>query len=303
MKTELENLIWIEKYRPQKFEDLILEDKPAILKFLKKPKSIPSFIFYSNKPGTGKTSTAKIIINELKCDALLINSSDERGIDTIREKIKLFARCLSIDPTLKRCIFLDEADGLTRQAQDSLRNLMEEYSENCFFIFSCNDLNKIIEPLRSRCTVINFERPNKADITARLLEIVDAEDLEVMDYDIEKIVNNYYPDIRSMISLLQVSKVTEQSVTYEEKEFEEFLDLIKKKEVKAIYEKVYSGEFKIMEFNKWYFRKLFEDYNKNDRLVLTKISTLLADTEKYWNLGANIEVVFIANILKIMEEV
>lgn len=300
--NELQNTIWIEKYRPQKFEDLILENKNTILKYLDKPKLIPSFIFYSSSPGTGKTSTSKIIIKYLQCDFLLINSSDERGIDTIREKIKLFAMSLSSTDN-KRCVFLDEAEGMTRQAQDSLRNLMETYSANCFFIFSCNDLNKIIEPLRSRCVVVNFERPNKTDIEARLLDIMDKENLS-SECNIEEFIDLYYPDIRSMIIKLQEAKLENKKLTLENENFSEFYDIIKRKEIRKVYEIVYSGNFPLLRFNNWLFHKIFKDYNrykKPNEIKLCKIVNLLADTEKHWNLGANIEVVFIANILKLIE--
>jgi len=299
--TELQDLIFIEKYRPDKFEDLILANKSLIVKYLDKPKTMPSFIFYSARPGTGKTSTAKIIIKALGCDALLINSSDERGIDTIRDKIKLFSRSLSTDTNIKRCIFLDEADGLTKQAQDSLRNLMEAYSDNCFFIFSCNDINKIIEPLRSRCNEINFEHPNKADIVARLCQIIDNEKLEVEDLEVEKLVDTFYPDIRSMIVRLQQYSIDKTPLSFAEQEFEEFLTLMKKHDVKAVYEKVYSGTFPVMEFNKWMFERVFANYDKIGLEEASRIVLRLADTEKYWNMGANLEIIFIANTLEIMK--
>lgn len=294
--TSLKESIFIEKYRPQTFDNLILEDKSTILKYMDNPKSIPSFIFYSNKPGTGKTSTARIIINLLQCDALFINSSDDRGIDTIREQVKIFARSLSTNDNIKRCVFLDEADGLTRQAQDSLRNLMEEYSDNCFFIFTANDYGKIIEPLRSRCIAVNFERPNKVDIEERLNYICNEEKISA---DTEALVDFYYPDIRKMVNILQECKVSGKDWARKDEEFSEFLKIIQSKDVKAIYNKVYAGDFDLVGFNKWFFREIF---NLNLSLDKTsKIASLLADTEKNWNLNCNLEVIFLANILEIVK--
>jgi len=300
--SELTDLIWIEKYRPIKFEDLILENKTLILNYLKTPKSMPSFIFYSNKPGTGKTSCAKIIIKTLDCDYLSINASDERGIDTIREKIKLFASSLSSDSNIKRCVFMDEADSMTRQAYDSMRNLMETYSDNVFFILSCNHIEKIIEPIRSRSVLVDFERPNKADIMVRLSYICEQESLKFDTQDIEKLTSIYYPDMRSMISRLQQSKVDSLPINYSETEFEDFLNVIKSKNITKVYEKVYSGNFKIMEFNKWLFAKVFTKWEDLGLEKASRIALRLADTEKAWNMQCNLEVVFISNILEVMKE-
>lgn len=297
--SELNDLIWVEKYRPQTFKDLILENKPLILNAIKNPKKIPSFIFYSSNAGTGKTSTAKIIINTLKCDFIIINSSDERGIDTIREKIKSFSRSLSSNSNMKRCVFLDEADGLTRQAQDSLRNLMETYSANCFFIFSCNDISKVIEPLRSRCISINFNRPDKNDILVRLEEICEKEKIKYGIDELEKLVDTLYPDIRSMVLRLQQHNIDGQDINFDEEEFKVFFNEIKKKNIKLIYDKTYSGIFDIRAFNKWLFHYLFINYSNFNSDIIAKISQHLADTEKHWNLGANLELIFISNILNI----
>jgi|WetSurSiteA1Bulk_404760.scaffolds.fasta_scaffold02426_14 replication factor C small subunit len=301
--TELHNLFWAEKYRPKRFEDLILDNKATILNYLNNPKSIPSFIFYSSNPGTGKTSTAFLIAQYLNCDLKKINSSDERGIDTIRDEVKMFARSLSMSNN-KRCIFMDEADSMTRPAQDSLRNLMEEYADNCFFIFTANDISKIIQPIQSRCQIINFERPNKADIFNRLMEISLAEQLKIENLDsLSELIDVYYPDIRKMVSKLQECKVDSKdiSIADEKIEFEKFIDLMKKKDIKSIYEKVYSGSFEMMQFNKWYFTKLFNEYKVNEFEKTRQIAIRLADTEKAWNLGTNLEVVFLSNILEIIK--
>lgn len=270
--TELENILWVEKYRPRRFEDLILEDKSSLLKYLESVEALPSFIFYSSKPGTGKTSTAKILINYLHCDSLIINSSDERGIDTIRDKIKLFVRTLSSRESVKKCIFLDEADGLTKPALDSLRNLMESYSANSFFIFSCNDVSKIIEPIRSRCVTINFDRPNKVDILFRLESVVKNESLTIQSDELEKMVDVLYPDIRSMILKLQDVKLNGGRLVYAVEEFEKFLDILKNKKVKELYDIVRMGNFPLMDFNNWLFERVFE---KVQSLGLDKASRIV----------------------------
>ena len=296
--NNLQELIWVERYRPQDFDSLILQNKNVILKYLSQPKSLPSFIFYSGSPGTGKTSTAKLIIKELKCDSLRINSSDERGIDTIREKIKSFAQSVSLSEG-KRCIFLDEADGLTKQAQDSLRNLMETYSTNSFFILSCNDISKIIEPIRSRCTVVNFEKPDRGDISNKLLEICSKEHVNVSDIEIEQLNNLYYPDIRSMIKTLQNAHIEGKLSLDTTSDYKLFLNRVESHDKKFVYDMVYSGTFDIMGFNRWFFKHLWESQDQYSYETLGKMSLLLADTEKSWNLSANLEVVFLANLIQI----
>lgn len=294
----VQDLILTEKFRPSSFGDLILADKEKVKSLLSHPKTLPSLIFFSASPGTGKTSTAKIIINTLNCDALSINSSDERGIDTIRDKIKNFVRSLSTNPDVKKCVFLDEADGLTRQAQDSLRNLMETYSDNCFFIFSCNDLSKIIEPLRSRCVPIGFDRPDKSEILSRLELICNLEKYTVPIEDISELIEKKYPDIRSMITSIQMAIMTGKPIVWD-KEYLEFLSAMQKKDIPYLYEKSFSNNFDILGFNRWLFKYIFDNYKTIGLNLCSKISLLLADTEKSWNLGANLQIIFITNIIEI----
>lgn len=297
--NELQNSIWVEKYRPQRFEDLILENKSLLINYLKNPKSLPSFIFYSSRPGTGKTSTAKLISKYLNSDIIVLNASDERGIDSVRDKINVFARALSSNPNVKRCAFFDEADGLTRQAQDSLRNIMEEYSDSCFFIFTANDVSKIIEPIQSRSKLIGFEKPNKADIYNRLEYIANAEKLSLTSKDISDIVDFYYPDMRRMINYLQERSLSKGSLDFSFEKFEVFLKHLKNKDVKSIYDMAYSGDFDMLGYNKWMFHKIFMNYNPSNFETVKQIALRLADIEKSSVLGVNIEVIFVANMLEI----
>ncbi|KKL86050.1 hypothetical protein LCGC14_1948620 [marine sediment metagenome] len=293
--NKLKDLIWIEKYRPSTLSDVILSDENRKIIENNIKGNIHSFIFYSNKPGTGKTTTAKAIINDLGCDYLLINSSDERGIDVIRDKIKSFSISLSSSGT-KRCIFLDEADGLTKIAQDSLRNLMEVHSDNCFFILSCNDLNKIIEPIQSRCIAVNFTNPNITEVEAKLTYILDKEELSI-NQDIDKFISKFYPDIRSMIKRLQEIRLGRKENDTED--YEDLFKIVKFKKFETIKKIVYSGELDILDFNKWLFEYIFSNLEKYGLEVTSKICNLLADTEKYSGFGVNLEVVFLANILEV----
>lgn len=292
--------VWTEKYRPQKFDDLIYDNKATLKKYLENPKSIPSFIFYSDKPGTGKTSTAKLIAKELGADLLMINASDERGIDTIRDKIRRFAQAISSVEGVKRCVFLDEADGLTKQAQESMKSLMELYSNNCFFILSCNDISKIIEPIRKGRTVcFEFKSPNKDEIIKRISYICKQEELSLDLGEVIKLIDSEYPDIRSMIQALQLAKIEGKKVLVDFEGYNEFMKLMKEKNYLGIYEKAYSGNFNMRGFIKYYFRKLFDYSDKLDIERLVVVSDLIADVEKAWSLGVSEEIPFVTNMIKI----
>ncbi len=203
----IENNLFIEKYRPKSFEEFVGgEEIEGLKKIRNEPFSLPHLLLVSKTPGTGKTSLAKIIIRELKADHLYLNASDERGIDVVRYKIKEFVMTVSMNRNAPKIVHLDEADGLTREAQDILRNLIEEYSANCRFILTANNLNKITEPLRSRCLVIQLTKPPKSKIYERLSYICKKENIEIDEEMLRKIVDAYYPDIRSMIKTLDEYK-------------------------------------------------------------------------------------------------
>jgi replication factor C small subunit len=249
---------------------------------------------------TGKSSCAKAIAKELDCDVKYLNSSLERGIEVVRDEVRLFAQSMSSKEGTKRLVFMDEADGVTSTAQNSLRNMMEEYSSNCFFILTCNDLNKIIEPIRSRCVIINFERPNKREIVSRLEYICSQEKIEADIEDISKLVDKLYPDIRSMILTLQSCKLDNKPLLVDYNEYNEFIKAIKLKDVQTIYSKVFGGSFDILSFNRFFFNHLMENYDKYQ--VKTKeIALCLAEVEKYWNLGSNINIIFISEMLKVSD--
>lgn len=133
-------MIWTEKYRPKKVSEMVGEFKAKVLKYLEKPDEIPHFLFYSKTPGTGKTTLAKAIINELDCDYIVVNSSDDRKLEVIRDRVKQFAITKSSKTGLRRCVFLDEIDGMwgpAKASQEALRNIMESYAKNVFFILTC----------------------------------------------------------------------------------------------------------------------------------------------------------------------
>lgn len=205
----MEHLLWTERYRPKTIEDCILPER------LKKPfqeyvnqKNIPNLLL-SGGAGVGKTTVAKAMCEEIGCDYMVINGSDESGIDTFRTKIKNYASSMSLSGG-RKVIIIDEADYLNpNSTQPALRNAIEEFASNCSFIFTCNYKTRIIEPLHSRCAVVDFALKNgeKAKMASqffkRIQGILSTENVEYEDKVIAELVKKYFPDFRRVINELQ----------------------------------------------------------------------------------------------------
>lgn len=199
-------LPWTEKYRPVMLKDIAGQD--AIVKRFEayvKARSMPHLLF-AGPAGSGKTTAALCIAREMfgdiKHDFLELNASDERGIDVVRTKIKDFARTRSISGDFK-IIFLDEADALTPEAQNALRRTMENYTQTCRFILSCNYSSKIIEPIQSRCSIFRFKTISGDAIKKRLREILEKEKVKFTDSGLHAVVYLSEGDMRQAMNLLQ----------------------------------------------------------------------------------------------------
>jgi DNA polymerase III delta prime subunit len=200
-------MLWVEKYRPQKIEDCILPDalKATFQEFVNR-KEIPNLLL-AGSAGVGKTTVARAMCEEVGCDYIIINGSDENGVDTIRVKIKNYASSMSLTGG-RKVIILDEADYLTPNAQAILRAGIEEFASNCSFIFTCNFKNRIIDPIHSRCTVIDV-KPNgsKAKMATAFFKRVESIlKEEGITYDKEvvaAVVTKHFPDNRRILNELQ----------------------------------------------------------------------------------------------------
>lgn len=204
-----QNLL-VEKYRPKTLADIVLTpEELEYFKALKDKEEIPNLLFAGN-PGTGKTTLSKIIATDiLDCQYLYINASDENGIDTIRSKVIGFASTKSLDGKLKLVLF-DECDALTLDSQKALRNVIEEYSHNTRFIFTCNYLFKIIPALQSRCQIFSLTPPLDG-VLNRIVSILKNEGITVPDTEKQKLVElvrSGYPDMRRIINDIQKFSIT-----------------------------------------------------------------------------------------------
>ena len=197
--------LWVEKYRPQSLEEYVGNEmiKNKISDYLSQG-SIQNLLLHG-VAGTGKTTLAKLIANNLNCDLLYINASDERGIDTIRDKIIPFASSMGFGDI--KIVILDEADYITPQAQATLRNTMESFSGNTRFILTCNYLERIISPLQSRCQTLEIKPPSKQEVAYRCVEICKVENVVIDNVSLKTIINAHYPDIRKTINTIQGSVI------------------------------------------------------------------------------------------------
>jgi DNA polymerase III delta prime subunit len=198
-----QHTLWVEKYRSSDLSSYVGNEniKKTIQQYLDQ-NDIQNFIF-SGPAGTGKTTLAKLIVNNLDCDYLYINASDERGIDTIRDKVSGFASAASFKGI--KVVILDEADFITIQGQAALRNVIETYSRTTRFILTCNFVERIIDPLQSRCQVLKIVPPSKSDIAKHVANIIEQENVEYEIDDIKLLINQFYPDLRKMLNTAQLS--------------------------------------------------------------------------------------------------
>ena len=203
-KTNIKKFIWYEKHRPDELKQLALpkEYRKVFRQYIKK-QNIPHLFFVGPK-GSGKTTLAHIFINSIPCHKMILNaSSKDRGIDTIKNKVRDFASSLPEKDKIK-IILLDEADGLTPDAQFALKNTIETYSDTCRFILTANHPDKVIPELHSRCTKYSFNQLPKKRLLSILMDILEAEEIEGVDKDmVQPFIERYFPDIRTIINELQ----------------------------------------------------------------------------------------------------
>nr|MBA4405502.1 replication factor C small subunit [Nanoarchaeum sp.] len=238
--------MFVEKYRPQGFSDMKGQEKiVSRIKAFVDSKNIPHLLF-SGPAGVGKTTLSLIVARELfgedwKNNFLELNASDERGIDVIRNKVKDFARTMSVMGVPFKVIYLDECDSLTSEAQQALRRTMENYSNTCRFILSCNYSSKIIDPIQSRCTVFRFQPLKLEDIHAIIKDISKKEGIEITNEAIKAIYEISNGDARKAENILQSCAVINKKI--DEKLIYDIVSFAQPREIIQVLEMSLAGEF------------------------------------------------------------
>ena len=200
-KKEVDNSLWVEKYRPSNLDEYVGNEhlKTKVTDYLQSG-DVPHLLFFG-KAGTGKTTLAKLIVNSIDCDYIVINASDENNVDTVRNKVKGFASTVGFKNS--KIVILDEFDYMTPNAQAILRNLMETFSKHCRFILTCNYVERIIDPIQSRCQSYKVVPPSKKEVAQQMVHILTEEGCQYELDDVALIVNAGYPDIRRVINSAQ----------------------------------------------------------------------------------------------------
>ena len=258
----LKHSLWVEKYRPNKLDNYIGNDhlKSKVSVYLESG-DIPHLLLFG-RAGTGKTTLAKLLVNNIDCDYLYINASDENSVDVVREKVKNFASTLGFKDM--KVIILDECDYITPNAQAALRNLMETFSKNCRFILTCNYVERIIDPIQSRCQSFQIIPPDRKEVAQHLANILDNESVNYDIKNIATIVNGGYPDIRRVINGAQRQVVNNELVidenTITQNDYKlQVLDILKTQDKKNSFQNIRQllADSKVSDFSDL-FRLLFD---------------------------------------------
>ena len=201
----VDNSLWVEKYRPIKLDDYVGNEhlKEKVSGYIES-EDVPHLLLFG-RAGTGKTTLAKLIVKSIECDYMIINASDENNVDTVRNKVKNFASSQGFKKY--KIVILDEFDYMTPNAQAILRNLMETFSKHCRFILTCNYVEKIIDPIQSRCQTFQIVPPSKKEVAVQLDKILKSENVKYDVKDLVPIIDSSYPDIRKIINTCQLNSV------------------------------------------------------------------------------------------------
>jgi|TARA_B100000315_G_scaffold223052_1_gene227549 replication factor C small subunit len=300
--------IWNEKYRPTSLDTYIgnehLKSKVSIFIETNDP---PHLLFYG-RAGTGKTTLSKIITKSIECEYLYINASDENSVDTVRDKVKGFASTLGFQSL--KVIILDECDYITPNAQAALRNLMETFSRHCRFILTCNYVERIIEPIQSRCQSFQIVPPSKKEVAIHLSDILTKENVKFEVDDIATIINGAYPDIRKVINTSQrqvvdgILRMDAREVILNDYKLQILEVLKSSKSKKETFSEIRQilADAKVTDFAD-FFRLLYDEVDNYGSGHIAEIILLIAKYEQSDSQVVDKEINAMAMLIEILQEI
>ena len=306
--TNSEHTLWVEKYRPQTLDGYIGNDHiKAKAELYIKNQDIPH-ILLAGPAGTGKSSLAKILANNIECDYIYINASDENSVEVMRNKIKNFASTIGFNKL--KIVILDEADFLTPAAQAILRNLSETFSRSTRFILTCNYIEKVISPIQSRCQTFTVYPPSKKEIFVHIKSILDNENVTYDDKDLATIVTSNYPDIRKIIGTCQMQTIDGELVLDKQ-------NIIELNYISKIIESLKSSDNKLDTFRnirkiiadskvktfESLFKELYDEVEDYGKKNIPSIIITIAEHQYYDALVVDREINAMAMLTKIINEI
>jgi len=300
-----EHTIWTEKYRPKNIDTFVgnKEFKDKVSTYLESG-DIPNLLL-TGSAGVGKTTLAKILVKHIQCDHIYVNASDERNIETIRNKVKLFASSIGFSPL--KIIILDEFDFTTPQAQAALRALMETFAIHTRFILTCNYPERIIDPIQSRCQIFHLYPPSKKEVAIHVKDILTTENIEYNLKDVALYVNSGYPDMRRIINSLQKHVVGGELVVDTRSTIEadyklKILDILKTQNKKDAFLNIRQllTNNQIKDFTN-IFRLLFDSVDEFSNNHTAECILILAEGQQSDSVVIDKEINMMATVIKLLE--
>ena len=296
--------LWVEQYRPTELENYVGNThlKSKVEAYLTNS-DIPHLLLYG-RAGTGKTTLAKLIVKNIKCDYLYINASDENNVETVRTKVKQFASTIGF--TDMKVIILDECDYITPNAQAALRNLMETFSKYCRFILTCNYAERIINPIQSRCQIFEIIPPSKTEVAQRLNQILKEEGVKHELEDLKILIDSNYPDIRRTINAAQRNvvdlqlKLDVESITQNDYKLK-VLDILENQDKKNAFKNIRQllADNAIRDFSDC-FRLLYDNVDSYGKGHIAEIILILARYELSDSQVVDKEINFMAMLIELL---
>ena len=302
---QVNNTLWVEKYRPRNLQEYVGNDhlKDKVSDYLKNGE-VPHLLFFG-KAGTGKTTLAKLIVNSINCDYIIINASDENNVDTVRNKVKNFASTIGFKDS--KIVILDEFDYMTPNAQAILRNLMETFSKHCRFILTCNYVEKVISPIRSRTQEFQIVPPTKKDVAIQISQILSKENIRFEPKDLVPIIDAGYPDIRKIINTCQLNsskgvlKLDTNSVTDSDIK-SKIIEILKSNDAKPNKWKTIRqaiADARVQDFSEMY-SYLYEKVDEYGGSNTSNIILILSESQSKDALVVDKEITFMSCIIQIV---